>query len=93
MDKLKLLNEVAKVARPASSEDIHIDSLDTLIKNTSLDSLDMLMVMIFLGDIYGIHEDAFKTFLPITAGDIFVFMDANKTKEPTSLEAALESIK
>jgi len=92
MDKLRLLNEVAKHARPAASEDIEIFSLDTPLADTNLDSLDMLMVTIFLSDIYGVSEEILKTFQPITANDIFVFMEIHKTKEPESVEAAMALI-
>ena len=92
MDKLTLLNQVARYARPAASEDIEILSLDTPLADTNLDSLDMLMISIFLGDIYGVSEETLKTFQPVTANDIFSFMDVHKTKEPVSVEEAMASI-
>lgn len=59
MDFLKLFNEVAKVAKPAHT-DLNITNPDEPLKEV-LDSLDNLMVGIFLCEIYGIPEEIGKT--------------------------------
>jgi acyl carrier protein len=89
---LKILEGVVALATPLNSNGVEIKSLDENLADTGLDSLDMLMVAIYLGDIYGVSEDDLKTLEPITVRDLFEFMCQHKTKEPTSVEEALASI-
>jgi acyl carrier protein len=89
---LKILEGVVALATPLNFNGVEIKSLDENLADTGLDSLDMLMVAIYLGDIYGVSEDDLKTLEPITVRDLFEFMCQHKTKEPTSVEEALASI-
>jgi acyl carrier protein len=89
---LKILEGVVALATPLNSNGVKIKSLDENLAETGLDSLDMLMVGIYLGDIYGVSEDDLKTLQPVTVRDLFEFMCQHKTKEPTSVEEALASI-
>lgn len=91
MDFLKLFNEVAKVAKPTHT-DLNITDPDEPLKSV-LDSLDNLMIGIFLCDIYGISEEVGKTCQATTVNEYLNFVNTNKTKEPESLEKAVESIK
>jgi hypothetical protein len=45
-----------------------------------------------LCELYGIPEDKGKELIPITVGDIHDFLMLHKTKEPESIEAAIEAI-
>jgi len=89
---LDILEGVVELATPLNSNGVKIKSLDENLAETGLDSLDMLMVGIYLGDIYGVSEDDLKTLQPVTVRDLFEFMCQHKTKEPTSVEEALTSI-
>jgi acyl carrier protein len=89
---LDLLAGVVALATPLNSNGVNITSLDFPISETGLDSLDMLMVSIYLSDVYGVSEEDVKTMQPVTIRDIFEFMCQHKTKEPTSVEAALNDI-
>jgi acyl carrier protein len=89
---LDILEGVVELATPLNSNGVKIKSLDENLAETGLDSLDMLMVGIYLGDIYGVSEDDLKTLQPVTVRDLFEFMCQHKTKEPTSVEEALASI-
>lgn len=91
MDFLKLFIEVAKVAKPTHT-DLNITDPDEPLKSV-LDSLDNLMIGIFLCDIYGISEEVGKTCQATTVNEYLNFVNINKTKEPESLEKAVESIK
>ncbi len=92
MDKLALFNALARKARPAHAEYTPIESLDTPLPETGLDSMDGLMLVIFLSDIYGISEEASKEFSFTTPAELFAEVDKHKTKEPTTLEEALEQV-
>jgi acyl carrier protein len=89
---LELLKGVVALATPLNSNGVEITSLDTPIADTGLDSLDLLMVIIYLSDVYGVSEEDAKTMEPVTIRDIFQFMAFHSTKQPTSVEAALNDI-
>ena len=89
---LEILKGVVALATPMNSNEVDIKSLDENLAETGLDSLDMLMVAIYLGDIYGVSEDDLKAMQPVTVRELFEYMCQHKTKEPTSVEEALASI-
>jgi len=91
-DLLALLKGVIALATPLNSNGVNVTDLDTPIADTGLDSLDLLMVGIYLSDVYGVPEEIAKTMQPVTVRDMFEFMCQHKTKEPTSVEAALNDI-
>lgn len=78
---------------PVNSMGAHADSLDQPLSETGLDSLDLLMIGIYLSDIYGVEEEILKTIQPLTVNDMFVFMEQHATKTPTNLQEALDSVK
>ena len=90
MDKLELFNALISVVTPVNSMGAKADSLDQPLNETGLDSLDLLMMGIYLGDIYGIEEEVLKTIQPITVGDMLNFMEQHETKEsPATVQEAL----
>jgi len=95
LELLELMNGIVKLARPVSADDLKLDSLDVLIKDTGLDSLDFLMVGVYLSDVYGVSEEVIKEMKMTpesTVRDFVKYMQDNKTKEPASVKEALESI-
>lgn len=93
---LELMNAIIKVARPVSAEELKLSTLDKPMKETGLDSLDFLMVGIYLSDVYGVSEEnmkAMKLEETSTVRDMINYVIAHKTKEPASLAEALELIK
>jgi acyl carrier protein len=92
MDKLELFNGLIAIVTPVNSMGAEATSLDQPLAETGLDSLDLLMMAIYLSDIYGVPEEIAKTMEPITVGDMFVFMEQHATKTPTSIQEAMESV-
>lgn len=93
---LLIMNGIVKVARPVSADELNIESLDTLIKDTGLDSLDFLMVGVYLSDIYGVSEEDVKLMKlteESTIRDVFEFMFKHSTQTPKTVEEALENVK
>jgi acyl carrier protein len=93
MDKLELFNGIIAVITPVNSMGAEAESLDQPLNETGLDSLDLLMMGIYLSDIYGVSEEVAKQMQPTTVGDMFVFMEAHATTMPTDIYVALDSIK
>lgn len=92
--QLELFNKLVRVVRPAFYDYKEAPSLDVELKNTGLDSLDMIMMGIYLSSIYGVPESIAKDFAPETIGQFFKLMDANKTQDPpATVEEALEMCK
>lgn len=93
MDKLELFNGIIEVITPVNSMGAKAESLDQPLSETGLDSLDLLMMGIYLSDIYGVSEEVAKGMQPTTVGDMFVFMEGHATTTPTNIKLALDSIK
>ena len=90
MNKLELFNALILVVTPVNSMGAHADSLDQLLGDTGLDSLDLLMMAIYLGDIYGVSEEHLKQMQPVIVLDMFTFMEQHKTKNlPLTVKEAL----
>jgi len=92
MDYLKLFNEIIKIATPLNSNKAEATSLEQLLADTGLDSLDLLMVGIYLAEVYGVSEEVAKQMQPNTVGDMIAYMQEHKTKEPASVEEAIKNI-
>lgn len=93
IDFLELLNKVARVARPAHHEFVPIQSMDERFEDGCLDSLDMLMVAMYMAEIYGIDDEVAKELRPETVREMFDLIAEHKTQDPESIDAALELIK
>jgi hypothetical protein len=92
MDFLELLNKVARVARPAHHEYTPIESMDTKFAESDLDSLDMLMVGMYMAMIYDIDDEIAKELMPETPAQMLEEINKHKSRDPESIEAALEMI-
>jgi hypothetical protein len=90
---LSLVTEVAKVAKPMHKDTVVVDEMDTPWPEFEIDSLDCIMIFIYMCDIYGVPEEVGKTLMAKTPRDLQRFLDQNKTKEPTNIQEAVESIK
>jgi acyl carrier protein len=93
MNFIELLNKVARVARPAHHEFVPIEQMDEKFEETCFDSLDMLMIGMFMGMIYDIDDEISKEFQPETVDELYDFIQLHKTRDPESMEWALEQIK
>lgn len=89
---LSLVTEVAKVAKPMHKDTVSVDDMDTLWPEFGVDSLDCIMIFIYMCDLYGIPEEIGKTLMAKTPRELQTFLYQHKTKEPTSLQEAVESI-
>ena len=89
---LSLVTEVAKVAKPMHKDTVSVDDMDTLWPEFGVDSLDCIMIFIYMCDIYGVTEEVGKTLMAKTPRELQTFLDQHKTKEPTSIQEAVESI-
>jgi acyl carrier protein len=92
MNFIDLFNALARHVRPAFNDYVPITSLDIEFPETGLDSMDGLMMMIHLEDIYGIDEHVAKELSFTTPAELLALVELHKTKTPSSLEEAMECV-
>lgn len=90
---IELVNHVVRVAKPSRPDFNEVKELSNTLKECGIDSLDWLIVMIYLCEIYGIPEAIGKEFYPITIHDLHDLLMHHKTREPETIEEALSYIK
>jgi acyl carrier protein len=87
---IQLLNDVAKKAKPFNSELIPIDSMEAILKETGLDSLDTLMCVVYLCEIYDVEDEKSKEMVGETPQDLFNFLKEWGRRQPADLVQAKE---
>lgn len=92
-DYIELLNGIIKIARPVSADELKLTTLDVDLKDTGLDSLDFLMVGVYLSEIFGVSEEDMKLMQATTVRQMLDHMLSKKTKEPESVQGAIDSIR
>jgi hypothetical protein len=93
IDFITLFNKVARVARPAHHEYIPIQSMDVRFIDTCLDSLDMLLISMYMSDIYDIDDAIAKELHPESMQEMMDLINLHKKHDPESIEWAMEKIK
>lgn len=83
MDFLELFNGVARAARPAFQDYKDITDVNAPLQESGLDSMDGMMIGIYLAEIYGIPDEIAKEMHPKTVQEFWEFVNTHKTKEPT----------
>jgi len=93
-DFIDLFNLVAKVARPMYAEQNKATSMEDKFADLNLDSLDGLVMLMYLCEIYGIpDDDETKSWAPTSVQELYDLLMSRKTKEPGTLEEVAEAIK
>lgn len=92
IDFIELANQVARIVKPSMPDFNGIKTMEGSLKDAGLDSLDWLMMMLYLCEIYGISEEVGKEFYPTTIQELYDLLMQNKTREPSSIEEALNTI-
>ena len=93
MNFLDLLNAVARVARPAHHEFVPVTDMDEKFTDSCFDSMDMMMIGMYMSMIYDIDDEIAKDLRPETPAQMLAEIEQHKRKEPASLEEAMELIK
>jgi hypothetical protein len=86
---IQLLNDVAKKARPFSNSGVkEIDSMEMILKETGLDSLDMLMCTVYLCEIYDVEDEKSKEMLGENPQQLLDFLNEWGRRKPANYEEA-----
>jgi hypothetical protein len=93
MNFIELLNGVARVARPAHHEFVPIELMEERFVDSCFDSLDMLMISMYMAMIYDIDDEIAKELRPETVQEMYDLIQQHKKRDPESMEWAMELIK
>lgn len=88
---LGVLTEVAKIAKPMHRDKIQIDDMAAPWAEFEVDSLDLLMIGIYMCDLWGVPEEIGKTMQVKNATDMKAFLEEHG-QEPADIGAALEAL-
>lgn len=92
-DFLKLLAAATKVAKPFNPESATVTDMDMAFVDVGVDSLDMLMISIYMTDIFGVPEEIAKTMMVHTPREMREFLLEHKTIEVTNVDQAIADLK
>jgi len=93
IDFIELFNVVARAAKPAHMSFKPAESMEDTMAELNIDSLDGLVMIMYLTELYGIADEVCKEWHPTTVQEIHDLVMASKTIEPESVEKAKEQIK
>jgi hypothetical protein len=89
---IELFNAVARVAKPMHPDFNLAKSLDDGFVDIEIDSLDCLLIVIYMCELFGVPEEIGKEFNPINIRELYNLIMEHKTKVPESIEAAIKEI-
>lgn len=90
MNTLELFNEIIKITKPYEDTIVAAKSLDQPIADIGVDSLDVIMIVIYFSSIYGVSEEIAKDFNFKTPGEMLILFEQHATKRPQTIEEALK---
>ena len=90
---LKLLNAVIKKAKPYYDEAPDVVDMDLRFADTEIDSLDMLMISVYMIEIFGIDEEKAKELRPATPNELKTFLELYKTKDVNDVDIVIAELK
>lgn len=93
MNFIDLFNQVARVARPAHHEFVPVQSMEEKFEESCFDSMDMMMIGMYMSMIYDIDDEIAKDMQPTSMQEMFDLIQLHKKRDPESIEWAMELIK
>jgi hypothetical protein len=93
MNFIDLFNGVARAARPAHHEFVPMVSMEERFEGSCFDSLDMLMIAMYMSMIYDIDDEIAKELHPESLQELHDLVQQHKKRDPESIEWAMELIK
>jgi hypothetical protein len=92
-DFLKLLNAVVRIAKPFHKEAPDIDDMNMQFADTTIDSLDMLLVGLYMADVFGISDEDAKNIMAKTPAELFEIIKKIAQKFPEDIDQAIADLK
>lgn len=94
MNFIDVFNAVADAVGSKPANAPQVTSYDNEPIDVGLDSLDMVMVVEVIRDIYGLPKDVddIDNISRVTIGSLRDYVDTNKKQDPVSIEEVLEYV-
>lgn len=92
-DFLKLLSAVVRIAKPFHNEAPDITDIDLKFNTTNIDSLDTLMITVYMFELFGVDEENIKILKATTPKELKVFLEEHKTKDIADVDQAIAGLK
>ena len=93
-DFLELFNKLGASQKVVTNDFIPAESLETPINEDAmgLDSLDITLVFVILGDAYGVDEELDSDWPVSSIGALQAFLAEKKTKDPEDEFESIETL-
>jgi acyl carrier protein len=92
-DFFRLFNACARLAKTPNNPPLDARSLDDLLPDLNIDSLDSLVLGMYLCDAFGVPEEVGKTMQVKSVGDFKAFLVVNATVEEIDVENVILELK
>jgi acyl carrier protein len=92
-DFFRLFNACARLAKTPNNPPIPAGSLDDLLPDLNIDSLDTLVLGMYLCDAFGVPEEVGKTMQVKSVGDVMVFLVQCATVESIDVDNVISELK
>jgi len=92
-DFIRLFNACAVLAKTPSNPPVAAGSLDDLFPDLNIDSLDGLILGMYLCEAFGVPEEVGKTMQVRSVGDTKDFLVANATIQQINVENVISGLK
>ena len=92
-DFIRLFNACAVLAKTPSNPPVAAGSLDDLFPDLNIDSLDGLILGMYLCEAFGVPEEVGKTMQVRSVGDTKAFLTANATVEAIDVDQVIAVLK
>ena len=93
IDFIELFNEVVKVAKPSHAGHVYARHMSDRFADIGIDSLDAMVLIIYITDIYGVEESICKEWQPHSVQELHDLLMTYKTQEPESIADAMRICK
>jgi len=92
-DFFRLFNACAVLAKTPNNPPIPAGSMHDLLPSLNIDSLDTIIIGMYMCDIFGVPEEIGKTMQVRIVGDMLVFLAENATVESIDVDKVIENLK
>lgn len=89
-DFLRLFNVAMALAKPVGKSTVKAESIDVRFQEIDVDSLDLLIIGMYLCDAFAVPEAKGKEMRPETVGQMKEFLVANAGISTMDVEAAIQ---
>lgn len=92
MDFLELVNVVGRAVKKHSLEYKVLPDKDALLKDFGYDSLDTIMLTIYISEAYGLPKSIAEKLFPSTVSELEHSILLHKTADPESIQAVVDLV-